>query len=207
MLKILTSFIVVTAALTGCQTLTSSTPSSTEYNKKPTKNQMSMTVNTEVMDSDGDGVADAVEACPDTPSNVVVDKEGCPVLVSLPMGYSYGGSYLFSINSSQLDISRYGADFKKFAQVIMPGCVVKLSGHISRYENTERNKTLASDRVEFVKNYLVVQHNINPEQIITAHYGVQRPTTPFDASYEDSKIDQRVDVNMVFDEHCIKPTD
>ena len=175
------------------------------------QNQATQNINAPVakviLDSDGDGVLDAIDECLETPLNVVADKRGCPVSISAPMGHSYGGSYLFPINSSQLDISSYEANLKTFAKVIMPDCVVRLSGHISRYEKTARNKTLASDRVEFVKNYLVMQHNVNPEQIMTAHYDDQRPITPPDASYEDSKLDQRVDVDMTFDDSCPKTAD
>ena len=31
------------------------------------------------LDSDGDGVLDAIDECPETPPNVVVDAKGCPV--------------------------------------------------------------------------------------------------------------------------------
>ena len=36
-----------------------------------------------VVDSDGDGVPDHLDACPGTPVNTVVDPRGCPVQVNL----------------------------------------------------------------------------------------------------------------------------
>lgn len=36
----------------------------------------------EVLDSDGDGVFDYMDKCPDTPSGVKVDKDGCPLPVA-----------------------------------------------------------------------------------------------------------------------------
>lgn len=191
---------IVTTVLIGCQNTT------TVPSKVIPQHEEIRTMQAD-SDLDGDGVLDAIDECPETPLNVVADKRGCPVSVSAPMGHSYGGSYLFPINSSQLDTSAYEANLKTFAKVITPDCVVRLSGHISRYENTARNKTLASDRVEFVKNYLVMQYNVNPEQIMTAHYGDQRPITPPDASYEDSKLDQRVDADMTFDDSCPRTAD
>lgn len=196
----LVSSILVVTMFAGCQTTEIASPKTMAQEE----NIRTMQADS---DLDGDGVLDAIDECLETPLNVVADKRGCPVSVSAPMGHSYGGSYLFPINSSQLDISSYEANLKTFAKVIMPDCVVRLSGHISRYENTARNKTLASDRVEFVKNYLVMQHNVNPEQIMTAHYGDQRPITPPDASYEDSKLDQRVDADMTFDDSCPRTAD
>ena len=197
----LVSVIVVTTLFAGCQTIEIAPPNITPQDENI------RTMQVETPDSDGDGVLDAIDECPATPWKVIVDEVGCPVSVSTPMGHSYGGRILFPTSSSQLDTSAYEANLKTFAKVIMPDCVVRLSGHISRYENTARNKTLASDRVEFVKNYLVTQYNVNPEQIMTAHYGDQRPITPPDASYEDSKLDQRVDADMTFDDSCPRTAD
>ena len=192
--------LVALISLTGCQTTEIASPKITPQDE----NIRTMQADS---DLDGDGVLDAIDECPETLLNMVADERGCPVSVSTPMGHSYGGSYLFPINSSQLDISSYEANLKTFAKVITSGCVVRLSGHMSRYENTERNKMLANDRVEFVKNYLIMQHNVNPEQIMMAHYGDQRSITPPDASYEDSKLDQRVDADMTFDDSCPRTAD
>jgi len=32
-----------------------------------------------LMDADGDGIADALDHCPNTPPNVPVDRHGCPL--------------------------------------------------------------------------------------------------------------------------------
>jgi len=34
-----------------------------------------------ILDSDGDGVLDDIDECPDTPPNVVVDAKGCEIII------------------------------------------------------------------------------------------------------------------------------
>ena len=35
------------------------------------------------IDTDGDGVPDYLDRCPDTPKNLMVDKDGCPIPLSM----------------------------------------------------------------------------------------------------------------------------
>ena len=154
-------------------------------------------------DLDGDGVLDAIDECPQTSINLVADERGCPVTVTSGVGHFYGGILPFLMNSSQPNATAL-ENLKGFAN-INDECVIILSGHISKYEDTERNKTLARNRVEFVKNYIVMNYQVNPEQIETDHYGSERSKAPSE-SYEDSKIDQRVDVEMQYKDGCSKPT-
>ena len=66
--------LVTSIALAGCQT-TVTAPS-----KELPQNENIRTMQAEI-DSDGDGVLDAIDECPETPPNVVVDAKGCPVEV------------------------------------------------------------------------------------------------------------------------------
>ena len=50
-------------------------------------NQKAQTINLPIilinLDSDGDGVPDDLDQCPNTTENVVVDERGCPEITSL----------------------------------------------------------------------------------------------------------------------------
>ena len=192
------SALLLTASisLAGCQT-TTTTPSK---DLPQHKNIRTMQADS---DLDGDGVLDAIDECPQTSINLVADERGCPVTVTSGVGHFYGGIIPFSMNSSQPNATALG-NLKGFAN-IDDKCVIMLSGHISKYEDTERNKTLARNRVEFVKNYIVMNYQVNPKQIETDHYGSERSKAPSE-SYEDSTIDQRVDVEMQYQDGCSKPT-
>ena len=200
--KNFSTFLLLTASiitLVGCQTATTKPAiiSSSHENIR--------TMQAETPDSDGDGVFDDIDECPETPTNIVADDKGCPISVTADVGRYYGGSLPFPINSSQPNAE--ALDTLKGFGNIDDACVIRLSGHISKYEDTKRNKTLARDRVEFVKNYIILKYKVNPKQITTAPYGNDRSITSHSDSYEDSKLDQRVDVEMQYNEDCRMPND
>ncbi|WP_352310283.1 OmpA family protein [Psychrobacter sp. W2-37-MNA-CIBAN-0211] len=180
-------------ALAGCQTTT------TAPSKDLPKDENIRTMQADIPDSDSDGVLDNTDECSDTPNNVVVDKVGCPLSVSTDVGHGIGGQVSFPMNSSQ----PYAEDIdslKVFAN-INDKCLIGLDGNISKYENIESNKTLARDRAEYIASYLILNYQIDPRQIKTAYYGDERSKAPSD-SYEDSKVNQRVDTTMWFDDNC-----
>ncbi|GAA0321744.1 OmpA family protein [Psychrobacter aestuarii] len=174
MLKTLPLSIVITAALTGCQTLTPSTPFSTEHNKKLIKNQVSMTANTEVMDSDGDGVLDDVDKCPKTPLHRVVDRQGCIIIIEGGTALEMSFVGFFASMSSELPNS-YAREFAQIEKSLNdhPKASVFIFGHSATKEHDAATMpraigdALARDRARMLKNKLVFTHGIAPERIRT----------------------------------------
>lgn len=125
------------------------------------------------LDSDGDGVLDAIDECPETPSNVVVDAKGCPIEV-------YTGSLemqlqgFFEPMSSQLP-AIYDPEFTKMAEKIneYPEASVFIFGHAATNEIDEDAlatlgfDALSRNRALIIKNTLVLQHNIDAKRIRT----------------------------------------
>lgn len=188
------SVLLLTASisLAGCQTTEIAPPKTTPQDE----NIRTMQADS---DLDGDGVLDAIDECPATPLNVVADEKGCPLAISTDVGHGIGGQISFPMNSSQ----PYAEDLdtlKIFAN-INDKCLIGLDGNISKYENIESNKTLARDRAEFIASYLILNYQIDPRQITIAYYADERSKAPSD-SYEDSKVNQRVDTTMWFDDNC-----
>ena len=62
--------------------------------------------------------------------------------------------------------------------------------YISKREETSANQTLSRYRVEGIKNYMIIKHNIDPDRIKTVYYGSERPIAPNDA--ENSWLNQRI---------------
>ena len=149
-------------------------------------------------DSDGDGVADKLDKCPNTEAGIKVDGSGCPLDVDadgIPDSKDacptvkgtaalngcpefVGGAAIpipFEFNSSVLKTSAYpildklSSDLKANSSTI-----VQLDGHASAEGTDEYNMSLSRDRANSVKTYLV-NSGIAAGRIATTAYGESRP--------------------------------
>ncbi|MBE7176203.1 MAG: OmpA family protein [Mucilaginibacter polytrichastri] len=109
-------------------------------------------------DSDGDGVADQFDKCPNTPAGTVVDGSGCELKLPTDSAGTPGvySNIQFEFDSAVLRTSSYptldraAADLKANASASL-----QLDGYASA-EGTERyNLRLSRDRGNAVKTYLV----------------------------------------------------
>ena len=127
----------------------------------------------DIPDSDGDGVLDDIDECPETLPNVVVDAKGCPIEVDVG-GLEMEFNGFFPPMSSQLpDI--YDAVFVKVAESLndYPKANVFIFGHVATNEIDEDAvatlgfDSLSRNRALSIKNTLVLQHHIDAKRIRT----------------------------------------
>ena len=152
--------------LAGCQTSEVASPKTLpQY-----ENIVTLKAN---IDSDGDGVLDAIDECPETLPNVVVDIKGCPIEVDVG-GLEMEFNGFFPPMSIQLpDI--YDAVFAKVAESLndYPKDNVFILGHVATNEIDEDAvatfgfDSLSRNRALSIKNTLVLQHDIDAERIRT----------------------------------------
>ncbi|AMN66901.1 OmpA family protein [Psychrobacter sp. P11G5] len=158
------TLLLLTASITlaGCQTTTIA-PS-----KDVAQHEIIRTMQAEI-DSDSDGVLDAIDECPETPSNVVVDAKGCPVVV-------YTGSLemqlqgFFEPMSSQLS-DDYDQAFAIIEENLheQPDAKVFIFGHVASNELaiTLNKNNLSRNRAINIRNRLVEKHHITSDLIST----------------------------------------
>jgi OOP family OmpA-OmpF porin len=93
------------------------------------------------LDSDGDGVVDDLDKCPDTPHGYKVDPTGCPVSVTLHLNFAF--------NSSIIPASADG-DVAKLARVMKENLPVKaiIIGHTDSVGTDEYNQKLSEKRAQ-----------------------------------------------------------
>ena len=179
------SALLLTASisLAGCQTTEIMAPKTIPYSE----NIIALT--SDILDSDGDGITDDLDDCPETPSHKVVDIKGC--LVELDVGgleMEFVG--FFPAMSSQLP-TIYDAEFAKVAEKLneYPEASVFIFGHIATNEIDESSlatfglDSLSHNRALFIKNNLVLQHNIDAERIRT--YNCSNKLLVNDTAYID----------------------
>jgi OOP family OmpA-OmpF porin len=122
-------------------------------------------------DSDGDGVADQFDKCPNTPAGTVVDGSGCPLVIPPPIDTSLfvrkgqmtgpavsAAAYSniqFEFDSSVLKTNSYPALDATAADLKSSGAVCELDGFASSEGTAAHNMRLSKDRANSVKTYLV----------------------------------------------------
>lgn len=159
--------LVTSIALAGCQT-TVTAPS-----KELPQHENIRTMQAAI-DSDGDGVLDAIDECPETPPNVVIDANGCEIIIEGGEALEMEFSGFFPSMSSQLP-AIYDPEFIKMAEKIneYPEASVFIFGHAATNEIDEDAlatfgfDSLSRNRALIIKDTLVLQHNIDAKRIRT----------------------------------------
>jgi len=122
-------------------------------------------------DSDGDGVSDQFDKCPNTPAGTVVDGSGCPLVIPPPIDTSLfvrKGSMVgpaastaaysniqFEFDSSVLKTSSYPVLDATSADLRATKASAELDGYASSEGTAAHNMRLSRDRANSVKTYLV----------------------------------------------------
>lgn len=144
-------------------------------------------------DSDGDGIPDSKDNCPNDAGSAV--NGGCPdrKAVTTTPSFNYK-NILFEFNSAVLKTSSYpvldqiAREMKKF-----PSMSFSLNGHSSAEGTVQRNMVLSVDRATAVKSYLVTS-GINANNLITKGFGESMPISSNDTE-SGRELNRRVEIN------------
>lgn len=151
------------------------------------------------LDSDGDGVPDELDQCPNTTENVVIDERGCAEIMSLvgmPPMMEYRA--FFTKGSSEL-LPQYHDELDRVAEQMnnYDTAIIKIEAHVSEDEIIEastsilQSNSLAKSRALNVKNYLILKHQVDPKRLITLDCGTRGPIAPSDTE-EGRSMNRRV---------------
>ena len=148
-------------------------------------------------DSDGDGVPDAIDKCPDTACGAAVDAAGCSVTLDsdgdgvpdlrdrcprTPKGLHVNddGCWVMYITNFEFNRAKIKPKFfqplDKAAEILIrnPQIAVQVQGHTDARGSVEYNKRLSLKRAEAVVRYLI-EKGVKPDQLSAAGYGAERP--------------------------------
>lgn len=145
-------------------------------------------------DSDGDGVADKFDKCPNTPAGTQVDGSGCPIKFPEPDTTALStGSYSniqFEFDSSVLKTSSYPTLDQVSSDLRASGATLTLEGNASEEGTTEYNYQLGLDRANSVKNYLV-NSGVAASQVNVVSNGETKPVAS-NATEEGRQLNRNV---------------
>ena len=146
-------------------------------------------------DSDGDGVADQFDKCPNTPAGSVVDGSGCVIVFPAPAvmkdtvmaGKAYS-NIQFEFDSSVLRTSSYPALDATSADLRSSGATAQVNGYASSEGTAAHNMSLSRDRANSVKTYLV-NSGVSASKLKVKAYGETNPIA--DNSTEEGRVQNR----------------
>lgn len=139
-------------------------------------------------DSDGDGVPDFFDKCPNTPTGTPVDGSGCP----LPVAKQPVETKVYiteadkkvvkdAIANLEFDLGKATIRAHSFPSLnrvarllVDKNFSLKLAGHTDNTGSADFNMRLSKDRAESIKNYLVSQ-GANASRIEATGYGQTQP--------------------------------
>ncbi len=168
------------------------------------------------VDSDGDGVYDDLDRCPDTPRGVKVDAQGCPIDTDGDGVYDYLdkcpgtpkeaqvnaqgcwilGGILFDTNKSDIKPNFY-PDLDAVVAVLEKNTAlnIKIKGHTDNIGRAAYNMKLSENRAKAVMEYLV-KKGIDPKRLSAKGFGLTLPIAGNDTKEGRAK-NRRVELQPI----------
>lgn len=142
-------------------------------------------------DSDGDGVPDSRDQCPDTLSGARVDASGC-IIESQTIALS---NVAFELGSDRLTPSSRDALNGIAASLrSQSDLLIEVAGHTDSQGSDAFNMDLSQRRAEAVRNYLVKQ-GVSETQLTAKGYGPHQPVAD-NASISGRAMNRRVEFRI-----------
>ena len=135
-------------------------------------------------DSDGDGVPDFYDKCPNTPAGTKVDGAGCPLPVNKPVVIVTEADKKIvrdAIKNLEFDFGKSTIRAKSYPSLNRVANLLteknfslRLAGHTDNVGSNDANMRLSKDRAESIRSYLVSQ-GANASRIEATGYGETQP--------------------------------
>jgi OOP family OmpA-OmpF porin len=146
-------------------------------------------VETDCVDSDGDGVCDEIDVCPGTPKGVQVDERGCWTLEQ---------TYLFDFDKSEVKPVFYPM-LDHIAKIMKdnPKMTIQLEGHTDSVGTDKYNQGLSERRANAVKKALIERTMADAERLKAIGYGESKPIMT-NKTKEGRAKNRRVDLKPIW---------
>ncbi len=167
------------------------------------------TINSELQDDDGDGVANKFDKCPGTPQGVQVDGAGCPIVVKnetkviekIIITEEDKKVVAEAIKNLEFDLGKatirhtsYPSLDRVAALLIEKNFNLRLAGYTDNTGSLQLNMRLSKERAEAVKHYLVSK-GARASQIEANGYGPNDPIAT-NATPEGRQLNRRVEFTL-----------
>jgi len=132
-------------------------------------------------DDDRDGVVNASDACPDTPSTHRVDARGCSIPVQEVARSTLNVQFDFDQSVVKPEFNDEIQEVADFLRQY-PDTVASLEGHTDSMGTDEYNQSLSQRRVDAVRQVLINQFGIAANRVRAQGFGESRPVASNDTA-------------------------
>jgi OOP family OmpA-OmpF porin len=138
-------------------------------------------------DSDGDGIADAQDACPNSLAGAPVDARGCWTISNLE----------FAVNGAEIEAG-FSSGLQEAIAVLAanPGVRVRVDGHTDSDGSPAYNQALSERRAAAVRDHLVSEGGLDPERFEVKGFGESKPAVPNDSA-ANKRRNRRVELTIL----------
>ena len=147
-------------------------------------------------DTDGDGVRDSKDYCPETPTGASVDKNGCPLVMSLDLLFDFDKATI-SDQESIDNVQKLSNFMKKY-----PAYHANIVGHTDSMGSAKYNEKLSLRRAKVVKE-LIVSDGLEPSRLSFEGRGESEPLFE-NINPENRHKNRRTEVELTIPQNDIK---
>lgn|GEM_PF-1546332 len=161
-------------------------------------------------DTDGDGVWDDFDMCPDTPPGTIVNERGCPrkqrskPLEERDLEKEFVDKGIFSTNEIFFEFNSDEITPESFGLLDEVGRILErhknwrleIAGHTDSIGSDKYNNKLSLSRAKAVKDYLVSNFEIIPQNLSAIGYGESMPIAD-NGTTEGRALNRRVEFKII----------
>lgn len=126
------------------------------------------------VDSDGDGVLDSKDQCPDTPKTHKVDAVGCSLKltesVAIELNITFDTAKSIIKPEFESEVANLATFMNQYADT-----VVTVEGHTDSQGSDAYNQKLSQSRADAVKAALITKYGIGADRVNAIGYGEAKP--------------------------------
>jgi len=126
------------------------------------------------LDSDGDGVYDYKDQCPNTPAGARVDEKGCQYVIEETVSVEL--EVLFDTDKAAVK-PKFMEEMKNVAEFmkLFPDTEVTVEGHTDSRGDADYNQRLSQRRADAVRQVLIEKYGVAADRVNAIGYGETQP--------------------------------
>jgi len=139
------------------------------------------------IDSDGDGIFDKLDKCPNTPAGAAVNADGCPKTINLNINFENNSYAVQQTSLPKIDaFAKFLKEYKNYTAEIV--------GYTDSRGSETYNKKLSQKRAEAVKQ-LLIQKGVEASRLTAVGMGELNPIAT-NATTEGRAKNRRIEANL-----------